>query len=211
MDKLCEVIINNSDIINFAHDFNHILKVNEDTYDRDYDEIHCQIINKRIQKIRVQISNEDLCNIFKDLNEYSMKITENQMKTICEIVNDKKLNYCSGDYALDFFIANEDKFNDNVNDSIYQIIIDMKIDKLDRVTFGYSNANSILISMKHYLDKFTKAQINDLCIVANTNSQVYNSYKCRETLEYILDKTEDMIDNELYNETIIKNNIEKKD
>lgn len=211
LDKLCEVIINNSDIINFAHDFNHILKVNEDTYDRDYDEIHCQIINKRIQKIRVQISNEDLCNIFKDLNEYSMKITENQMKTICEIVNDKKLNYCSGDYALDFFIANEDKFNDNVNDSIYQIIIDMKIDKLDRVTFGYSNANSILISMKHYLDKFTKAQINDLCIVANTNSQVYNSYKCRETLEYILDKTEDMIDNELYNETIIKNNIEKND
>ena len=211
LDKLCDVIITNSDIINFAHDFNHILNVNEDTYDRDYDEIYCQIINKRIQKMRVEISNEDLCRIFEDLNEYSMKITENQMKSICEIVNDKKLNYCYGDYALDFFISNEDKFNDDINDSICQIIIDMKIDKLDRITFGYSNANSILISLKHYLDKFTKSQITDLCIVANRNDQVYNSYRCRASLEYILDKTRGMIDDELYEETILKNSIEKND
>lgn len=209
LDDLSDTVIHNTDIVNFAHDFNHILEVNEDTFDRDYDEIYCRIINNRIEKMRIEISTLNLCKIFNDLNVYSQKINENQMKSICEIVNEKKLN-CNNNDVLNFFSANEDKFDDSVNDNICQIIIDVKIDKLDKISFGYSDANNILISLKDYVDKFTKVQITNLCHVANSNSQVYNSYKCRPNLEYILDKTKDMIDDELYEETIIRNNIKKK-
>ena len=208
LTELCNIIINNSEICNFAHDFNYIVKNNENKLENfSKNEIFSQIIDSKIEKLNNTDPKVSIPNILKDLNVYSEYFNKNQIKMLCKIIIDDDLILKYDSIDLNFILCCQDKFDDDMEDEISRIIIDAKINELDKLIFGYTTAKKILIFLTDYLDKFTDEQIVRLCNVSNSNFQVYNCNICSEVLEKILIKFKERIDDDLYNETIVKNNI----
>ena len=54
---------------------------------------------------------------------------------------------------------------------------------------------------------FTSEQINRLCVISIENSQIYKCFICTDSLKFILENNLGKIDEELYEEVRIKNNI----
>ena len=72
------------------------------------------------------------------------------------------------------------------------------------ITFGYSKAKKLLDILVDNANFFTISQINRFCQISLTNSQVYNCYKCRDSVIYILNANKSKISEDLYNEVLNK-------
>lgn len=90
---------------------------------------------------------------------------------------------------------------------LYQITIDEKLDKLDKIIFGFRNARLILEDLCNYEDKFSTVQLVRLCNISITNDQVYECIFCKTSLKHILSANKDRINSELYKKVIIKNGL----
>ena len=101
-------------------------------------------------------------------------------------------------------LANKSKNRDS---KLYQNEINLKLDKLEKVTFSYRNARLILEDLSDYADKFSDNQLVRLCNISITNDQVYKCIYCETSLRHILSVNKDRIDNKLYDEVFLKNEL----
>ena len=85
--------------------------------------------------------------------------------------------------------------------------INVKLNKLNNITFGYRDARVVLEDLQSFADSFSESQLARLCNISITNDQVYNCDYCKSSLRRILSQNKDKIDTELYEETILKNNL----
>lgn len=101
-------------------------------------------------------------------------------------------------------LANKSKNRDS---KLYQNEINLKLDKLEKVTFSYRNARLILEDLSDYADKFSDDQLVRLCNISITNDQVYKCIYCETSLRHILSVNKDRIDIKLYEEVFLKNEL----
>lgn len=80
----------------------------------------------------------------------------------------------------------------------YKDFIDAKLSELERLSFGYTTAKSLLIDLKPFSDKFSKEQIEKLCHISIYNSQIYRCFICTPHLMHIINRNKNLIDSELY-------------
>lgn len=126
-----------------------------------------------------------------------------------KIKNLNDLNSKCNYYNKIFLIFDNDlaKKSKNKENSLYKMKIDSKLDELDELRFGYSDARKILECLEKFADFFSVSQINRLCEISINNSQVYNCFICTSALRNILTKNKDNIDSELYEEAVLKNEL----
>ena len=79
----------------------------------------------------------------------------------------------------------------------YKDFIDDKLSELERLSFGYTTAKSLLGDLKPFSDKFSQDQIKKLCMISIENSQIYNCFICTSNLMYIINRNKDLISSEL--------------
>ena len=163
------------------------------------------MINSRINKLETIKSYSNVSYILSDLEVFCDMFNEIQFDKFCDIILDKELiSYLNSTKILS---TNINKFNNEIDNKIYGFIIDIKLDKLNNLSFGYTTARDILDDLKDYSHLFSQVQINKLCDIAKYNSQVYRCYICSDNLKFILEINKDKIAPKLYEEVSIKNNL----
>lgn len=88
-----------------------------------------------------------------------------------------------------------------------KIDVDEKLDELEKLTFGYGTARQILNRLSDDAIVLSKEQVTKLCMIAIENSQVYRCIYCKYNLRKILEEYEDIIDEDLFNKVVDKNNL----
>lgn len=203
-EKLCDIIVDNAYICNFTNHFDYISKKNKGISD----EIYSKIIDNRIQKLKNSSLQDISPDLFSDLNNYSIKFNQNQLNSFCEIVFNEKDVYSNVNAILGVVFTNKDKVDGKYIDKISSIKINAKLNELDRLGWGYTRAREILNYLDYYSEQFNESQINKLCEIAIRNSQVYNCIYCKPALRSILNKNKDIVDENLYKEAILMNNLQ---
>lgn len=205
LNQLIHIILDNNGLYNFSSDFKYIIEHNLDKLD-NIDNIFSNVIDSRIDKLETIKSYSNISYIFLDLELFSDVFKEIQIDKLCDIIIDKELiSYLSSTKILS---ANINKFNNEIDNKIYGLIIDYKLNELNKLSFGYTTAKHILGDLKDYSHLFSQVQINKLCDIAIYNSQVYNCYICTDNLKFILEINKDKIAPEVYEKVCIKNNID---
>lgn len=205
LKNLCNIVVNNSNICNFADDFNYILEKNDDSDLKN--EVYNDIINSRLQKLKESDTNSISECLFFDLEVYSKVFSQNQINNFCEIVFNKKYSNYYPNPIFKIISVNEFKIDQQFNEIITGMKIDSKLKELKDLRFGYSTARQILDSLAEYAHQFSESQINKLCNISISNSQVYNCFYCMSSLRQILTVNRDKIDDELYEDTVSKNGL----
>lgn len=204
LNQLIHIILDNNGLYDFSSDFKYILDYNSDKLN-NIDNIFSDVIDSRINKLETIESYSNVSYILSDLETFCDMFNEIQFDKLCDIIRDKELiSYLNSKKILS---TNINKFNKEIDNKIYGFIIDIKLDKLNKLSFGYTTAKDILWDLKEYSHLFSQVQINKLCDIAIYNSQVYKCYICRDYLKVILEKNKDKIAPWLYKEVFIKNNL----
>ena len=201
LTKLTKVIISNPNICNFADDFIYILKANDGENSTTYE----KIIDSRIKHL-TNVDSGFSC-IFNDLKVFAYKFNKTQINTFNNIIQDEKYISCCGEDILSILSANKNNLDEDYQDKIIEMRINVKLNKLNNITFGYRDARVVLEDLQSFADSFSESQLARLCNISITNDQVYNCDYCKSSLRRILSQNKDKIDTELYEETILKNNL----
>ena len=205
---LCRVISNNPYIVGFSEDFEEILEDSCERLDRTvkYDVIYKRIIISRLDFLNVNDAGYVSRDLFKDLSYYS-KYFANHVNRFCKIVvNNGYIDYYADD-ILDILSVNKKLLNEKNINLISKLRIDHKLDELENLTFGYTDAKNILGYLEDYSDEFTKKQITRLCHIVINNDQVYDCWICTDNLRNIISKNSYQIDSQLYEEVVQKNGL----
>lgn len=204
LNQLIHIILDNNGIYNFSSDFKYILDYNSDKLN-NIDNIFSDLIYSRIDKLETIESYSNVSYILSDLEVFCDMFNEIQINKLCDIIRDKELlSYLNSTKILSI---NINKFNKEIDNKIYGLIIDYKLNELNKLSFGYTTAKHILGDLKDYSHLFSKVQINKLCDIAKYNSQVYKCYICSDNLKFILEMNKDKISPWLYEEVSIKNKL----
>lgn len=201
LNKLTKVVISNPNICNFADDFIYILKANDEENSTTYE----KIINTRIKNLTTADSGFS-CTI-NDLKVLAYKFNKTQINTFNDIIQDEKYISCCAEDILSILSANKNNLDESYHEKITEMRINVKLNKLSNIFFGYRDARLILEYLQNYADSFNETQVIRLCNISTTNDQVYNCDYCKSSLRRILSQNKDKIDKELYEETILKNNL----
>ncbi len=202
LTKLTEIIISNPNICNFANDFKYILSSNDEENDATYE----KIIESRINSLTNADSRAYPC-LFKDLNTYANQFNKNQINTFYNIIKDEKYMSCCGEDIIQILSKNKNNLDEDYQDIIIEMRINVKLDKLNNIAFGYRDARLILEDLDDYADNFTNSQLVRLCNISLTNDQVYKCDYCKTSLNRILSANKDRINSELYEEVVLKNGL----
>ena len=201
LNKLTTVVISNPNICNFAYDFIYILKSNN----AENNTIYEKIIDTRIKHL-TNIDSRFSCTL-NDLKVFAYKFNKTQINTFNKIIQDEKYISCCAEDILSILSANKNNLDESYQEKITEMRINVKLNKLNNIVFGYRDARLILEDLQHYADSFNESQLIRLCNIAITNSQVYNCDYCDRSLRRILSQNKDKIDKKLYKETVLKNNL----
>lgn len=204
--NLSNTIINNVHIYGFAEWFNEIVDVLKDTFnDINYDDIYRDIIDSRIHGLKDgKVSSRGLIG---DLGAISHSFTKDQFKEFYSIVEDKNLGGYFNSNSVSAFLRNKSNLNQPITTKLYQLLIDNKLDELDRLYFGFPEAKQILGVLARYASVFTSEQIDRLCNISIENSQVYQCFICTDYLKHILNINKRKANRALFEEACEKNDI----
>ena len=204
--NLCELMIKNPFLNKYGKDFNYIIDNNKYKLNSNFiKDTYKQIINQILLQF---LTNEVMKDIFIELSCYVEKFTENDAKKLFSLIIKNEANFYQSDLTDDFIYITkyiDEKFiNIDLNHLYAIIIISVGLKKLKLITFGYSKAKKLLDILVDNANFFTISQINRFCQISLTNSQVYNCYKCRDSVIYILNANKSKISEDLYNEVLNK-------
>ena len=207
--ELVEIVINNSNIVDFAQDFDFILNNNKEYINRgDWDGIHEKCVENRIQKLKNSNPKSGFAVLFDDLNFYSKFFNKNQCEEFVGIIEEGDYSQCCGDAILEILSVNKDKLGDKFEDINVRINIDVKLKQLDELQFSYTPAKRIVKYINKNCDKLSKNQIDDLSEILLYNNQIYKCRACNKYIINILENIKDKIDEKIYKKIINKKHLE---
>ena len=204
--NLYDEIVNNLNITGFADDFRDIVEVNENKFEEiNRDKIYQGIIENRIKALKE--SDLQSRSLLNDLTGFADYFTEDQFRELYEIIEDKNLVKYFTEVALNPFLRQKNIFDDEMLSNMYGLLIDYHLNELANLTFGFSDAKSILGSLAGYASVFTEKQVNRLCEISIENSQVYKCFICTDNLKHILERNKGKCNKLLLDKACKKNDI----